>query len=337
LKINLFLLYTKITNVILMKKFLFLIAVFFFLSGYSQDIMVPNAQAPKTTTTKKKTKWAPKKYTYVGKVRNAKKPGASNASSPAIYPNTKPGSKNIVYQYIDTTFPNSENHFPLNGNIGIGTLTPQSAMEIKRGVGNTRQKNVLLTLSNEWAESGQNEPSIMFSNGDITSPANVSYWTVGARVSGDKTINTPQTFKVCFKPTGATEDQEFFSIDSYQGRVKIGNVNTQVDGYKLYVEEGILTEKVKVAVKNSEDWFDHVLKQDYKLIPIYQLEQYIKDNGHLPDMPTTEEVMSKGLDLGKMNGLLLKKVEELTLYMIEMKKELDETKKELDETKLKLK
>ena len=54
-------------------------------------------------------------------------------------------------------------------------------------------------------------------------------------------------------------------------------------------------------------------------------------------MPTTQEVMTNGLDLGKMNGLLLKKVEELTLYMIEMKKELDETKKELDETKLRIK
>ena len=329
--------YFLITNVTSMKKYLLFIATFLFIYGHSQNVMVQTAQPKAAAPVKKKKAYAPKKITYVGNVRNVKKPGQTNGSSPAIFPNNKPTPKNVVYQYIDTTFPNSENHFPLTGNIGIGTLTPQSAIEIKRGAGNTRQKNVLLTLSNEWAESGQNEPSIMFSNGDITSPTNVSYWTVGARVSGDKSINSPQTFKVCFKPIGASEDQEFFSIDSYQGRVKVGNVNTQVDGYKLYVEEGILTEKVKVAVKNSEDWFDHVLKQDYKLIPIYQLEKYIQDNGHLPDMPTTQEVMNNGLDLGKMNGLLLKKVEELTLYMIEMKKDMDETKKELEATKAKIK
>jgi len=63
------------------------------------------------------------------------------------------------------------------------------------------------------------------------------------------------------------------------------------------------------------------------------LNDYINMYHHLPDMPTTDEVMKNGIDLGKMNGLLLKKVEELTKYMIEIKTELDQTKKELDETK----
>jgi hypothetical protein len=57
-----------------------------------------------------------------------------------------------------------------------------------------------------------------------------------------------------------------------------------------------------------------------------ELDQYIKTNQHLPEVQTTEQVMKDGLDLGKMNALLLKKVEELTLYTIQLKKELDETK-----------
>lgn len=259
------------------------------------------------------------------------------ANSTAIYPVQNPPTRHIVYQYIDTSFPNSENHFPLQGNAGIGTQAPQSALEIKRGAGDTRKKNVLLQLSNEWAPNGQNEPSIMFSNGDVSSIENVSYWTIGARVSGDKTLNTPQTFKISHKPVGSNVELEYFSVDSYNGRVKIGDVNSNIDGYKLFVEEGILTEKVKVAVKNSEDWFDNVFNKDYKLMSLKNLNDYINAYHHLPDMPTTDEVMKNGVDLGKMNGLLLKKVEELTKYVIDIKAELDQTKKELEETKKSIK
>jgi hypothetical protein len=64
-------------------------------------------------------------------------------------------------------------------------------------------------------------------------------------------------------------------------------------------------------------------------MPLPQLEQYIQQNKHLPDIPTANEVVRDGVDLGKMNALLLKKVEELTLYVIQLKKELDETKSKL--------
>ncbi len=219
-----------------------------------------------------------------------------------------------------------QNIFPASGFAGIGILTPAAPLEIKKGIGNTRSKNILIKLSNEWASGGQNEPSIMFSNGDLTNPKNISYWTIGARVSGDDILKTPQTFKISHKAGSDAAEKEFFSIDSYEGRVKIGDVNTQVDGYKLYVEQGILTEKVKVAIKNSKDWYDHVFHKNYTLMPLYQLEQYIQKNKHLPGIQTTEEVMKDGLDLGKMNALLLKKVEQLTLYNIQQQKEIDAIK-----------
>ena len=101
----------------------------------------------------------------------------------------------------------------------------------------------------------------------------------------------------------------------------------------MYFIEGILTEKVKVAIKNSDDWFDNVFNSSYNLMSIYDLKSYINANHHLPEIPTTQEVMKDGVDLGKMNALLLKKIEELTKYMIDMQSQLDETKKELEETK----
>ncbi len=316
-----------------MKKYLFFIVLI--ASSTATFAQTPPVSKPKKpVTTYKKAATTYKKPVTTYKTRTSKAPSKSNStSSPSTFPNTNLVNQNIVYQYIDTTFPNSENQFPINGNVGIGTKAPQAALEIKRNAGDTRRKNILLQLSNSWSPNGQNEPSIMFSNGDLSDPKNVSYWTVGARVSGDNTIKSPQTFKICYKAPGVDVDQEVFSIDTYHGKVKIGDVNTNFDGYKLFVEEGILTEKVKVAVKNSEDWFDNVFETNYKLMPIYDLDGFIKKYKHLPDMPTTEDVTTNGLDLGKMNGLLLKKVEELTLYMIDLKKQLDDTQKMVEELK----
>jgi hypothetical protein len=279
-------------------------------------------------------------------VRTAKKPGTVAAKkskssynsmfTPAITPVANAQEKNVVYQYVDTTVTNSENQFPSTGFVGIGTKKPQAPIEIKKNAGDTRKKNILLQLTNSWSPNGQNEPSIMFSNGD-DDKMNNSYWTVGARVSGDNTINTPQSFKVCYKRAGVDVEQEFFSINSYEGRVKIGNVNDLIDGYKLYVEQGIITEKVKVAVANSEDWYDNVFEPSYKKMELKDIESFVKKYKHLPDIPSTADVLKDGIDLGKMNGLLLKKIEELTLHMIDIKKELDATKKEVQLLKSKKK
>lgn len=279
--------------------------------------------APGAITQPPAKKWQPPKAkkTYWKPVFRAPAPPAAN-----IIP-----IRNVVYQYIDTANKNAENFFPSTGNIGIGTNTPGAAMEIRRSAGNGDNKNFLLKLSNNWASDGLNEPTIMFSNGDDGEAS--SYWTLGARVSGDNSHTNPQVFKIGYKAPKESEEHEFFSIDSYQGRVKIGSVNTNFDGYKLYVEEGILTEKIKVAVKNTTEWFDHVFNDDYKLMPLTDLEKYIGENKHLPDIPTTKEVMENGVDLGKTNALLLKKVEELTLYLIELKKEIDKTKKEVEDLK----
>ena len=116
-------------------------------------------------------------------------------------------------------------------------------------------------------------------------------------------------------------------LDVQNGAVRIGNVTTPV-GYKLYVEQGILTEKVKVALASSGSWADYVFANNYNLKPLSEVEQYIKENNHLPNVPSATELATEGLDLGKMQAKQMEKIEELTLYMIEMKKEIDVLKKE---------
>lgn len=101
------------------------------------------------------------------------------------------------------------------------------------------------------------------------------------------------------------------------------------DGYHLYVKEGILTEKVKVALKSTDNWADFVFADNYQLKSINQVESFIKENKHLPDMPSAEEVVENGINVAEMDAKLLQQIEELWLHMIELKKENEELKKEL--------
>lgn len=73
--------------------------------------------------------------------------------------------------------------------------------------------------------------------------------------------------------------------------------------------------KARVEVAN---WPDYVFESDYQLLSLDSLNMYITQNGHLPGIPSYEDVMEEGIDLGEMNALLLKKVEELTLYIIQL-------------------
>lgn len=100
--------------------------------------------------------------------------------------------------------------------------------------------------------------------------------------------------------------------------------------YKLYVQEGILTEKIKVALSSDVSWADFVFEDTYNLRTLDEVEDYINENGHLPEVPSTSEVQENGLDLAQMDAKLLQKVEELTLYIIKQQKEIDALKKALN-------
>ena len=93
--------------------------------------------------------------------------------------------------------------------------------------------------------------------------------------------------------------------------------------YKLAVDGILGARKIKVT---QASWSDYVFNDGYHLRPLSQVENFIKENKHLPEVPTAKEVERNGVDVGETQALLLKKIEELTLYMIEMKKENDNLK-----------
>jgi hypothetical protein len=99
--------------------------------------------------------------------------------------------------------------------------------------------------------------------------------------------------------------------------------------YKMAVGGGIITEKIRVATNGSPFWADYVFEPNFKLRTLSEVAQYIKLNKHLPDIPSTAEVTKNGIDLAETQALLLQKVEELTLYVIEQDKQIQKLEKKV--------
>jgi hypothetical protein len=114
-------------------------------------------------------------------------------------------------------------------------------------------------------------------------------------------------------------------IKGSDGNVGIGTTSpTQ----KLSVAGTVLAQKVKVSQPPSLDWPDYVFDSSYQLAPLHQVEKYIQQNKHLPEVPSAAEVKKDGIDLGDNQAVLLKKIEELTLYIIEQDKRIKKLEEE---------
>jgi hypothetical protein len=113
-----------------------------------------------------------------------------------------------------------------------------------------------------------------------------------------------------------------------EGNVGIGTTNTNDVDYKLFVDKGIKTKKVKVT---QTAWPDYVFHQQYKLPALAEVEKFIKANNHLPEVPSAKEIETDGLNLGDNQATLLKKIEELTLYIIDLNKKSEEQNKKIAE------
>lgn len=109
------------------------------------------------------------------------------------------------------------------------------------------------------------------------------------------------------------------------GKVRIGGntVNTSSNDYRLFVDKGILTEVVKVAVKNSADWSDYVFNEDYELMPLSDLRNFLKTEKHLPNVPSADEMVENGLDVAKSDAVLLEKIEEAHLYILKLHEQME--------------
>lgn len=213
------------------------------------------------------------------------------------------------------------------GNIGLGITQPVTKLHINQG------KAVITSSESTYGQLQVLNPLdgeaaiVIGANGTGMVTSRTSYarqWQIGIG-SYNSGINN----LVITNPT--TVEKGF--VFSYEGKMGIG-VNTFPAGesYRLYVEGGIRTRKVKV---DQAVWSDYVFDSSYQLRPLQQVEAFIKTNKHLPEVPSAEEVKKEGTDVADTQALLLKKIEELTLYIIEQEKRLKSVEQELSDIKKK--
>lgn len=130
-------------------------------------------------------------------------------------------------------------------------------------------------------------------------------------------INTPQGSPLNINTILRT-DRDYVTINTSVIPTDLSEV------YRLVVGGKILAEGVRVELE--ENWADYVFTPNYSLRPLYEVEQFINDNGHLPNVPSAARIKEEGLDLEEMMTKQMEKIEELTLYIIEQQKQIDELK-----------
>lgn len=118
--------------------------------------------------------------------------------------------------------------------------------------------------------------------------------------------------------------------DTYvSGDLRVGNTS-DVTGFRVSVDGKMICEELKV--QNSLDWPDYVFADDYNLMDLNELGNYIETENHLPGIPSASEIeAAEGFEVGEMQRLTVEKLEELTLYILELKKENDELKKRIEQ------
>lgn len=247
---------------------------------------------------------------------------------------------NIIYGGTYWTFDNP-NHSIYTGHcteakVGINRWNPRVALDVK---GTTYSTRLALGFSNPIIASEyfslkiNSSPSSAYSLMSVTSGSTNLF-----NLNSSGLLNSPfvqtQKFGINVDPTSAQQ------VGVFHIKTNLPNTNAspifliENQTRKLFQVNNnghIYARQVRVNLDTA--WPDYVFANGYELMPLNQLEEYINDYGHLPNVQPAEDVAKNGLDLGESNRVLTEKVEELTLYLIEQSKALEMMRSELESLK----
>jgi hypothetical protein len=226
------------------------------------------------------------------------------------------------------------------GNVGIGTSTPAAKLHVVggsifNGGVNISSDGLDANIQLEQRAWGGSH-AILFNSyksatsvdGPLSVLGNTRYSNnVGAFQSGAGMIHfLANTGRMDFyvSPSSTGQNTAVNWQTPVLSLVRGGNVGIGIENpgsFKLAVNGKVWAQEVQVALTNPGP--DYVFEPTYDLKPLAEIETYIKENKHLPEVPSAKEMEKNGVQLGEMNMLLLKKIEELTLHIIEQNKRIE--------------
>ncbi|HKK40328.1 MAG TPA: hypothetical protein VJ949_12980, partial [Cryomorphaceae bacterium] len=229
--------------------------------------------------------------------------------------------------------------------IGINTATPTAKLDVQGEAGSTE-----IVINAEGNYTGGNSDVRALNGNSVIAPGYGYgvYGTggyMGVRGVANSTTYSGTSYGVYgsasgtagtrigvygFASGGTTNNWAMYaSGDSYvSGDLRVGN-QSEVSGFRVSVDGKMICEELKVQL--SQDWPDYVFADDYSMMNLNDLEEFIKTENHLPGVPSASEVeAADGIMLGEMQRVTVEKLEELTLYILELKKENDQLKERVE-------
>ena len=231
----------------------------------------------------------------------------------------------------------AQNTFPATGNVGIGTITPAYNLDIS-SASNTTLK-IGSTVSSGYS--------------DLIFKGSINQWKISKSPQGSGNSSAPGTLGISYNTNIYGGDHPLLSL-TYTGsgwnsqfgsnsQTLFGGVNLAIEGSlgarQIIISNSdtyLLTQGSttllgvngrisarEVVVTLTSAFPDYVFKPEYKLSSLSEVESYIKQNSRLPEMPSAEQVKKDGIEVGHMTTVLVQKIEELTLHIIEMNKKIE--------------